>query len=285
MLSFFFACNGNTISIDGTTNEDFAECSTDEGLETYSRYIEPLMTDAHSASCNECHLPGVDLGMFVRDTPCESMACLIDQNLVDLDDPEASAILSFVSQGESVSDLMSDETRAAEYTGFLEWIEFHSVCYDEVCGDIDDPCGEGSAGNTIDPSIETPIGGCSEDELAEVFDAKVWKWHGRCWTCHYIDGEAQPDFPSSPSWYTTTPKGTMFNVIGAGYIDVENPEQSRLVTKPLQEGLSVDSELGEFTGEWHGGGDKFKADGDTFNDEAFYDHVDFIAYYLDCLEQ
>ena len=288
MFILLLACNGNSVLDVGTdtvTEEELGECSTDEGLDTYARYIEPLMTDAHPSSCNECHLPGIDLEMFVRDTPCESMACLVEQNLVDLEDPESSAILAFISQGDAVSDMMDGETKAAEYTGFLEWIEYHAVCYDDVCGDLDDPCGSGSSTNTIDPSIRTPIGGCDEDALVAKFEEKVWAWHGRCWTCHYIDGEAQPDFPDSPPWYTTTPKGTMYNIIGAGYINPTSPEYSTLLIKPLQEGLTVSSSLGDVTGVTHGGGDKFKAEGDVFSDEAFYDHVDFIEYYLDCIDQ
>lgn len=274
------------------TADPYPECSEDDLGELYERYVEPVMSDAHPQSCNQCHLAGVDLTMFVGDTPCESMACLIEMGWVDLEDPEASEVLAFIEQGEADSDMITEETLAAEHEGFLQWISWSAECHEPVCGEIDDPCGLGESDNELPEGTETPLGGCEEDELVEAFTAKVWSWHGRCWSCHHADGESREDFDSAPPFYVwdgdnhNSSRASMYNLIGMGAVDVVEPHQSTLITKPLQEGATVDTDIGEITGVWHGGTDKFKLTetdaGGVMEDEAFWDFVDWLELYAEC---
>ena len=67
--------------------------SEDAETDLYERYIEQRMTDAHPSNCNACHLSGIDLEMYIQDTPCQSMACMNALEVVDFDDPEASEAL------------------------------------------------------------------------------------------------------------------------------------------------------------------------------------------------
>ncbi|HXK20908.1 MAG TPA: hypothetical protein VNG33_24020, partial [Polyangiaceae bacterium] len=44
--------------------------------ETFHERIEPLLSDTHVSTCNECHLSGVNLSVFARETPCKTWVCL-----------------------------------------------------------------------------------------------------------------------------------------------------------------------------------------------------------------
>src|SRR5690606_38693932 len=68
--------------------------------ELYAQRIAPLLKEDRPNSCSTCHLAGVDLGAFVRDDPCEAMACLREKGLADLDNPADSLILSWIARAE-----------------------------------------------------------------------------------------------------------------------------------------------------------------------------------------
>ena len=87
------------------------EAATD----VYRQRIEPVLMSDQPASCNQCHLSGVDLGLFVRDTPCETMACLVERDLVDLEAPEESTILSWIERASPDSELITEQVIRAEY--------------------------------------------------------------------------------------------------------------------------------------------------------------------------
>ncbi len=76
---------------------------------------------------------------------------------------------------------------------------------------------------------------------------------------------------------------TMYNVIGIGGINHDDPLKSRLITKPLEKNYTVQTDYGNITGMEHGGGPKFKPDSlGSFKDQAFYDYLKWITYYADC---
>ncbi len=263
-----------------------SECSDTSHLALYERYIEPLLTDAHPSSCNQCHLSGVDLSMYIQDTPCQSMACMIEQSVVDLTDPEASQILSFILQAEPDSDLITEDVISLEYEGFLEWIEWSETCHEPVCGTIEDPCQAAADGNVLPDDTKTPLGSCDEDALVASFEDLIWSHHGRCWACHHVDGQSHEEFSGATTFYewtgddTESARLTMYNLIGVGAIDAADPPASSLLTKPMAEDVSASTGLGTVTGVWHGGSDKY-ADG---TDETLIDSVTWIQGYLSCLE-
>ena len=43
------------------------ECSLDRSTKLFERRIEPLFLDERPSSCNQCHLAGIDLELFMRD--------------------------------------------------------------------------------------------------------------------------------------------------------------------------------------------------------------------------
>ena len=70
--------------------------------------IEPLLADDRVTTCNQCHLSGVDLSAFARETPCKTWACLVDQGLVNVAAPDKSKILDWILRASPDSDLITD---------------------------------------------------------------------------------------------------------------------------------------------------------------------------------
>src|SRR5688572_13407233 len=118
-------------------DEDGKAC-TEAATAVYRQRVEPVLMSDQPASCNQCHLSGVDLSLFVRDTPCETMACLVERDLVDLDAPEESTILSWIERASPDSELITEQVIQAEYDAFAAWIEQAASC--GACSDT--KCGE-----------------------------------------------------------------------------------------------------------------------------------------------
>lgn len=116
-----------------------AACDEAESLAVFRQRIEPLLDESRPSSCNTCHLTGIPLDSFVRDTPCQSMACLLDKELVDFADVEESLILTWIRQGAPHPEM--EGAAAAEYEGFRAWIAYSARCHAQVCGQIAEPCG------------------------------------------------------------------------------------------------------------------------------------------------
>lgn len=245
--------------------------------ETYHDRIEPLLTDQNPKTCNQCHLSGLDLGVFVRETPCETMACLVEQGLVDLSAPDQSKILSWIQRASPDSALITEQVIQAEYTGFLEWIQASASCPEACAGatcstpSADDICKLDNA-----PTVATPAPDsfdCSDAALEQLFYDDVYNWRGRCFPCHF-SSELKAD-PEAPRWIrvegncATSSVETLHWVLARNLLDFDDPTQSLLLLKPLAEAAG---------GVKHGGHDKFE---DT-TDPAYQSFLDFIQHYVDC---
>ncbi len=119
-----------------------AACSDDEALALYRRRIEPLLKDERPSSCNRCHLTDLDLALFTRGTPCQTMACLHEKELVDFETPERSLILRWIRRGDVGGGDAAGVAAKQEYAAFEEWITYSARCHAEVCAPAADPCGE-----------------------------------------------------------------------------------------------------------------------------------------------
>ena len=245
----------------------------------YERRIQPLLVEDNPKTCNQCHLSGVDLGKLVRGSPCETMACLVDDGLVDLAAPEASKILEWIRRASPESALITEQVIEAEYSGFLEWIESSAQCTDACAGVT---CGDGAA-REVCPRAPSPRElataeetGCDDLALERRFYADVYAWRGRCYPCHF-DNQANSD-PSATRWLVTDGNcdlaslRTLRKVAALGYIDVQEPAQSLLLLKPLAESAG---------GVKHGGGDKFH----DADDLAYQSFLRFAEHYAGCQAQ
>lgn len=266
---------------DESTGEPALSCTPEDGLTLYEQRIAPLLEDDHPSSCNQCHLAGVDLGSFVQASPCETMACMVDQELVDLASPADSVVLSWIERAVPDGGI-TEQTISAEYDAMLEWIEMSATCGTEVCAPVDDPCGvseDEADGCDVPPAgvggprpVDDP-GDCSDRTLELVWKEKVYGWRGRCFPCHSSDHDE--DFELAPPWIITGEcdlgsLATYRNAQEAGYLDGDEPLQSPLIAKPLDEMLG---------GIEHGGDAKFH----NLEEAALLDFTYFLQRYAECV--
>lgn len=121
-----------------------ASCSSTDALAVYERRVEPFVSGELPNTCAQCHFEGVSLANYVQDTPCGTMACLIADGEVLLGDPAQSPLLARILNAQPDSSLVTQEVIQAEHDGFLEWIEWNAICFDGICGVIEDPCNTGT---------------------------------------------------------------------------------------------------------------------------------------------
>lgn len=261
------------------------QCTEKEGADLYERRIAPLLADDHPSSCNECHLQGVDLALFIQTTPCATMACMVERDLVDLEQPERSLVLAWIDRA-TPSGGITQASIDAEREGMLEWIQRSSFCGDADCPEIENPCGDPADSPTCEipapsegPRAVDDPGDCSDRTLELLWKEKVFAWRGRCFPCHFQshddEFEAVGEVAEPPPWIVdegacdSISLATLRNAEERGFFDPSDPLQSKLLTKPLEE------ELG---GVEHGGGPKMHS-----TDEAAYiDFVAFLTRWADC---
>lgn len=257
-------------------------CEDDSSLQIFEQRIAPLLEDDTRTACNECHLAGVDLGLYSPDgDECRTMACMVDAGIVDLDAPEDSTVLEWILRSDPESSLITPEVLAQEREGMLEWIRYQADCGAFVCPQLEDPCGTaGQAG-----SCETPASGhdlpsrgfddpgdCRDVTVERAFNELVYSWRGRCYPCHWDSKSGDPE--NAPRWVVDDEcnagsLASMRNVLELGLVDFEDPDQSLLLRKPLAE---------EAGGVEHEGGPKFF---DT-EDGAYQDFKAWIDLITGC---
>ena len=276
-------------------------CEEETGSEIYERRIAPLLDESRPGSCGGCHLPGIDLASFMRGSPCTSMACLVEQRLVNFGAPEESEILRLINRGRSAE--ADERTQAAaelEYQGFLDWIRFSARCHHEACGLIRDPCAPPSGGldsalpasdqgldrgaasedlgEVVDrrPPLERrPLERCDEPSLLRFFESRFWRWKGRCYHCHKGDG-VELGLADAPTWFgdeldeAEAITVTYRRIIDRGYLNLDTPAESLLILKPLAIPLG---------GVAHGGGTKIF----RLEEETYADFVEFARGYAHCV--
>lgn len=276
--------NDDDAASDGGTPPEFEgqACEQLSGGELFEQRIEPLMAEDRPKTCNQCHLSGIDLGTFIRDTPCETMACLVDQGMVDLKDPETSKILSWIERADPESPLITQEVIDEEYEGFLSWIQFNAACGAEECADVtcEPPSSEPFCNTQDEPTYEDAVDAtsvdteCSDLAIEQLFRDTIYRSRGRCYTCHF-DFAAGEILGDPTPWIRTDGScneaslATLREIERRGYIDVDEPEKSLLLLKPLAE---------EEGGLEHGGGEKFHSD----EDSAYLNFSTFIERYASC---
>jgi hypothetical protein len=265
-------------------------CSDEGATALYQRKIEPILRDDRPASCNQCHLPGIDLSLFVKDTPCQTMACLDSLGLVDFAQPERSTVLSWIERAKPQSTLITSDIIAQEYDGMLEWIRYSASCGKRACGEFTDPCNEKLPGASTRCDVTLSVGtgfmdagDCSELTLERLFSADVYQWRERCYPCHF---RSDVQVPQAPKWISdvnaqkidastacaAASLETMRTVLDRGYVDLEQPERSLMLLKPLSM---------EGGGVAHGGGPKF--DGPA--DPSYQTFLAWIRRYASCSAQ
>ncbi len=220
--------------------------------EVFEQRFLPIFKSNKPSSCVQCHLAGVDIKDYILPDADKTFRSLRDQGLIDLKKPEQSKILRLIQIGEETKSKASvhDKARKAEYEAFSEWVK--ACAADPVL----------SAAPKLDAKeVARPgkpdavIRHGRKDRVLGSFETNVWAWRFRCMNCH-TEGTPQNDkllkeYGERVAWVKKGGAGaTMDLLIASKLIDLEKPENSLLLRKPL--------------GEKHEGGTKFVVGDDAY---------------------
>ena len=215
--------------------------------EVFERRILPIFKSPDPSSCVQCHLSGVDLKNYILPSSDQTFASLRDQGLIDLDRPEKSKILALIRMGKDEKGQAARvhaKVRDAEYEAFADWIARSAA--DPKMRAL--PKREAKEQAKPKRPVEV-IRHARKDRVLESFTNNIWPMRFRCMNCH-TEGEAASkklvaEHGARVAWFKSAgPEATLAYLRASKLIDVDAPEKSLLLRKPL----------GEVK---HGGGKKF----------------------------
>jgi len=221
--------------------------------EIFEQRIMPIFKSPNPSSCVQCHLAGVDLKNYILPDAEKTFRSLRDQKLIDLERPDKSKIIKLIEKGKAdakAANAVSAKIRKLERDAFVAWIT--ACAADPKLKEAPklDPKELAKPERPVDVIWHT-----RKDNVLESFEKNVWAWRFRCMNCH-TEGTPQSDklrkeHGDRVSWVKKAgAAATMDYLMATKLIDIENPEKSLLLTKPL--------------GEKHGGGIKFVVGDDAY---------------------
>lgn len=224
-----------------------AAMADDAATKVFEQRILPIFKSDQPSSCVQCHLVGVDLKNYIKPSSEATFQSLRDQGLVNLDQPEKSKILKLINMNDTDNagaNLLHAKSREMELTAFAEWLK--ACCLDPKLRNSP----KLAASELAKPARPNEVIRFTRtDRLLESFEQNIWGQRHRCMGCH-TEGSDQnrklvKENGEQVSWMKKSAAETMTYLIRKkDLIDVEDPEKSLLLLKPLKE---VD----------HGGGKKF----------------------------
>lgn len=213
--------------------------STETSLALFEKRILPLLQSPKPSSCAECHLSGVDLKDYIRPTQQETFSSLVSAGMIDVQQPDESKLLKFISRRPPQPGLITEKVRQQEYAAFRAWIQTA----------VKDPqlLSSKSKGTPIGPQLpDEVIRHARQDRVLASFIENIWTEVGRCAACHSPDRNQKQvkKHGDQVSWIKLNdPRATLNYMLEADLINTEQPAQSLLLRKPT---LQVE----------HGGGQK-----------------------------
>lgn len=230
-----------------TTATESAAANSNDPLAIFQRRILPILNSKRDSSCTECHLSGVDLKDYIHSDQATTFAALRKGGLIDVKAPAKSKILTFIARKPDKPNPISEKVRRQELAAFKAWIEAAVKDLKLLTASAD----EKLLGTKLPPEV---IRHARKDRVMSLFVDNVWSQIGRCISCHSPARNARlvKRFGERVSWVVPhDPQATLKNLVDAGNIDLEHPENSPMLTKPA--GL-----------EKHGGGPKFLVGGQAY---------------------
>ena len=218
----------------------------------FEKRIIPIFKSPNPSSCIECHLAGVELKNYILPDSERTFRNLRDQGLIDLDAPEKSKILKLIQKGSDAKqgNAVQAGMRKMEHEAFSAWIK--SCCNDTALRNSPRLEAEERSKPAVPAAV---IRHARKDRLLDSFERNVWSWRFRCMNCH-TEGTPQNNknreqFGDRVAWVKRDGSAaTMRYLIESKLIDIEQPDKSLLLRKPL--------------GEKHEGGVKFE-----YGDQAY----------------
>ncbi len=184
----------------------------------------------------------MDLKDYVRATEAETFAALRDGGMIDLKQPAESHLLKLIQMSRPKTTLVTQNARTAEYETFRDWIA--SAASDPKLAAL--PKAARPAGPLVPNAV---VRHSRIDNVLASFERNVWSQQGRCMGCHTPgtpeNNEHVKKYGERVKWFVSgSSEATMQRLIAQNLINVEKPEESLLLLKPLNKVQ-------------HGGGVKF----------------------------
>jgi hypothetical protein len=197
----------------------------------FDRRIAPILRSPNPSSCADCHLSGVDLKDYVRSTEAETFAALRDGGMIDLKSPHDSHLLKLIRMSRPKTPLVTQTARAAEYEAFRSWIDVA----------VKNPAlvAMPKSARPAHARVENAVVRHERiDNVLESFERNVWSQQGRCMNCHTPgtpENEANAKkFGDRVKWFVPdSAEETMKRILAQKLVNVEKPEESLLLLKPL----------------------------------------------------
>ncbi len=210
-------------TVQGQKNQAFSRS-------VFERRILPLLKSSNPSSCAECHLSGVDLKDYVRSSEAQTFASLRDSGMIDLKQPKDSHILQLIQKSTPKTGLITQKIRSAEYAAFRDWIT--AASQDPKLRTAAALPGGKQAGPAVSNAV---IRHARIDNIVASFERNIWSQEGRCMGCHRPDNQENvKKYGDRVKWFVPdSPEATMRRLIAQGDVNVERPEESLLLLKPL----------------------------------------------------
>lgn len=147
--------------------------ATASSEEIFRQRLLPIFSSPNPSSCTECHLTGVALKDYFRPSEAETFSALVNQGLVDLDNPKSSKILTFIERAPDNSSLVQKKVRQKELDAFRDWI-FAAVANPNL---VDVKTTDIRVGPKVSDEV---IRHARKDRVLASFIDNVWTEVGRC---------------------------------------------------------------------------------------------------------
>jgi mono/diheme cytochrome c family protein len=202
----------------------------------FEKRILPILKSPEPSSCTECHLAGVDLKNYILPTAEKTFASLRDQGLIDVDAPEKSKVLALITMREGLpkgAALIDPKVREAERAAFAAWVA--AAAKDPAMRALPKLKAEERAGPRRPAAV---IRHARVDRVTASLEDNVWAQRFRCAGCHTEGGPENARLVKEHgdiTWLKTSPAETLTALREKNLINVDEPEKSLLLRKPLGE--------------------------------------------------
>jgi hypothetical protein len=197
----------------------------------FTRRILPLAKADKPSSCAECHAAGVDLSQYIKSDAATTFAALRAAGLVNAEQPEKSKLLDFIARAPEKGDASIAKLRAEELTAFRTWIQ--AAAKDPQLAAATAPAQ--AIGPTLPPEV---IRHARRDRVLASFLENIWIERERCAGCHSPPNNQKQvkEHGEHISWIVPNdPAGTLATIIDHGLINLDDPDKSKILQKPLGE--------------------------------------------------
>lgn len=215
---------------------NLAIAETPDATELFEQRIMPIFRSDKPSSCIECHLSSVDLKNYILPSSEKTFLSLRDQGLINLNHPERSKILELIDRSpkkKSGANLIHEKNRKGELAAFRAWIM--AASQDEKLRNAP-PLKKTQQARPEKP--QAVIRHNRVDRVLNSFTRNIWSLRFRCASCHMPGGihykKVEEKHGKRVAWLKPDgPKATMDYLIEKDLIDTDQPEESRLLLKPL----------------------------------------------------